>query len=274
LADLSDVETTLKALIVGWVYPNGTTEPSAIAGGVPVKIGRGWPTKDALQADYAAGVANISIYSQPGYPREWLLITAPATTIMGSVSGQTVTLSGSVSTPQNIAVLVGKAAYLYTVQPTDMLTSIAASLADLIPGSESTGAALTIGSGQSVQFRAGGVGQMLRELRRQERLFQVTVWCATPEQRDVVASFVDSQLAGFGNDEGLEFINLPDGSTGRLKYSRTAPTDKDEISGGFRRDLIYSVEYPTTETKPFAEVIAVETRLQDPYANTITDQFS
>ncbi len=285
MADLSDAENTFKSLIVGWVYPTGTANPSAILDGgspVPTKVGRGWPTKNALQADLLAKVANISIYSQPGserlttrYPREWQQLGTITTTLTATVSGRTITIGGAVSAPQNVAVLIGSKAYVYPVQPGDTLATIAAALASIIEvgvSATSSGPVITVSGDLALIGRVGGFGTVMRELRRQERLFQITVWCWSPEQRDAVASFIDIKFAGAGQDNGLEFITLPDGSSARLKYVRTAPADKDELSGAFRRDLIYSLEYATTETMTAPQIVAFETKIEDPSANIIIDQ--
>ena len=265
MADLSDVEKALDALITGWAYPNGTAQPSALQGAIPVKVGRGWPTADGLKADLAARVAHVSVYSAPGserqttrYSREWQTLTEASPTITAAITGSTITLGGKVTAPQLVAVLAYGEPVVYAAQPADTLATIAAGLVALISlngAASSSGPALTVPTPR-LGVSVGGFGTIWRELRRQERLVQVTIWCATPEQRDVVASFVDAHFAGAGTDNGLEFINLADGSAARLTYARTAPTDADQLSGAFRRDLIYSVEYATTETRQVPQVVA------------------
>ncbi len=272
MADLADVENALKGLIVGWTYPSGSTQPSAVqVGGKALTIAtmRGWPDANYLKADLAKGIVDISIYSQPGserlttrYPREWEQVSVAPTTITVASSGDQVILSGTVSTPQNVAILIGFQAYLHAVQASDTLATIAAALAALIPGATSSGPVITVPASRP-QGRVASFGTAIRELRRQERLFQITIWSATPEQRDAVAGFIDQKFAGARDPNGLEFIQLPDGTQGRLKYQRTVATDKDELSGSFRRDLIYSVEYATTEVMSGAQVVTFDVALSE-----------
>ena len=281
MADLADVETALKALIVGWLYPGGVGAGQVSAAGMPVLVARGWPTKDGLEASFKANAAQISIYSQPGaerlttrYPRQWVTMAQPVDTITATASGATVTFGGAISMPQNIAVLVGRKTYLHAVQFSDTLASIAAALAAEVAGASSSGATLTVPSPAGLKARVGGVGKVARELRRQERLFQITIWADTPEQRDALAGFVDAKFAGAGDASGLEFITLPDGFSARVQYVRTAPTDKDELSGSFRRDLIYSVEYATTETTNAPQIVAFETKASDPEGDLLFDTYA
>lgn len=86
-----------------------------------------------------------------------------------------------------------------------------------------------------------GIGGLIREIRRQERVFQISVWCDTPTHRDVVASTIDSVLSI------TQFLNMPDGFGARLVYRNSSQSDGGQKSKLYRRDLHYSVEYATTE---------------------------
>lgn len=314
MADLSDVENQLKGLLASAIYPTGTANPSAILLGstpVPVKIGRGWPLKDTLQKDLAAGVANVSIFCQPGaernttrFPKDWCELSPADATLEVTVTDTTVTLSGTVAmaiqagpgggsgmaapgrvlgwytamtvvaAAENFVVIVDGKSYVLAVQAGMTLAQIAAAMAVLISvdtPATSSGPVITIPGAVDLNARSGGFGVMVRELRRQERLFQVTAWCPTPEQRDAVAKFVDGVIVGIGTPNGTEFIALPDGSRGRILYVRTNQMDRDELSGLFRRDLIYSVEYATTETRPIAQIVTTKANLtagEGPLAGT------
>lgn len=275
MADLSDVENTFKAMISAAIYPTGTADPSAItlnAAPVPVRIVRGWPVKNQLEADLAAGKATVSVYPMPGekrtsrYPAEYSVRTDPVVTLTAIVDGDTITIGGTVISPQNVAALVGGAGYVYGVQPGDTLAGIASALAALINAdtpASSAGPVITVTSPHAnLVARVGGVGTLIRELRRQEKQFQISCWCSTPEQRDAVAIFVDGVLVGSGLERPRAFIVLPDTSAGRLLYERTLPTDKDQLSGAFRRDFVWSVEYPTTDTAPAAQITLIKEVVQ------------
>lgn len=274
MADLGQVRDTLKAIIVAAAYPNGTGAASAITvGGAPQDCAMvaGWPVKDQLELDLKAGLVTISVFPVTGAERNttrfspvWQVIVQAAPTLTVAVTDTTVTLGGSVSTPQNIAVVTGGKSYLYAVQPADTLASVASALAALISAdttATSVGPVITIPGAQDLASHVGAAGKMIRELRRQERLFQITCWCPTPEIRDAVGPFVDGVLSGAGLPNVREFIALPDGSQGRLLYVRSVEIDRDQLVNSFRRDLVYSVEYPTTEVRDAFQIVTTRVAL-------------
>jgi len=77
-----------------------------------------------------------------------------------------------------------------------------------------------------------------REVKRQKQRFRVTCWSPDPDSRDRVAVAIDTTLAA------TTFLALPDGSSGRLRFAASEVTDRSESAALFRRDLIYTVEYP------------------------------
>ena len=76
-----------------------------------------------------------------------------------STTGQTVTFSGSVATPQNASVTVNGKVYSYAIQSGDTTTSIASGLATLIdtdiPGTTSSNGVLTVGSSGAISSATG-----------------------------------------------------------------------------------------------------------------------
>jgi hypothetical protein len=66
------------------------------------------------------------------------------------------------------------------------------------------------------------------------------VWCADPATRDAVGGAVDSALSG------IDFLGLADGTSGRVRYLGSTVSDTWEDAALYRRELIYSVDYPTT----------------------------
>lgn len=259
MADLSDVLNKIVGLCATAVYPNGTANPSVANTGI--KIYAGWPVPNVLEADLAVGQAHVSVYplaterkTSRHIGRSWQTAQDPVTTITGAISGTTATLSGTVTTPQNICLNVNKKAYIHAVQATDTLTSIATALATLIqadhPLAGSNANTVTIPDANNVSFIAGGFAKMVRELKRQEKQFQITVWASTPIIRDQLGSAIDSALA-LVND-----LVFADGSHGIMLYVRTFQTDQQEKSMLYRRDIVYSVDYATTQTSEAAQVIA------------------
>src|ERR1700722_12500939 len=202
MADQSDVEQQIIALISQIVYPNGTGQPSIA--GVPVKRYRGYPVPANLDKDLAAGVINLSVYplqmerNVTRYVRDWQDVPdagPPALTI--SAAATTITLGGTVSSPLNVAAIVNGTGYVYAVQTSDTLASIATALASLINANTtatSSGAVISIPSAHSIVARIGQVGTVIRELSRQNKLFQIKAWCPTPALRDIIIPPIDVAL--------------------------------------------------------------------------------
>lgn len=208
--------------------------------------------------DLAAGTINVSVYPMANeqrttrYPRTYETLTVPTVNLTLTASGTTITVGGTSSSPLNAAAVVNNRGYVYAVQANDTLDDIATGLAALINAdtpATSSGPVITIPAATKLAARAGGVGTVIRETKRQKRGFQLTFWCPTPALRDDVVPPVDQMLAD------IDYLTLPDGSAGRLLYERTIVSDRVEREGLYRRDLIYSVEYGTTETLDAAQIV-------------------
>lgn len=257
MADVSDIESVLVSTITQALYPNGTGNPSVA--GADCKIYRGWPIPANLNADLSAGKINVSVFPQDveqrttRYPRTYQELTTPTVTLTLTASGTTITTGGTPATPLNAAALVNGKAYVYAVQNGDTLDAIATGLAALINAdtpASSSGAVITIPAAKQLVARVGGVGTVIRETKRQKRGFQITFWCPTPALRDTVVPPVDKALAD------IDFLTLPDGTAGWLRYERSPISDRIERAALYRRDLIYSVEYGTTDTADAPQIVA------------------
>jgi flagellin-like hook-associated protein FlgL len=73
-----------------------------------------------------------------------------------TISGQTVTLGGTITAGQSASVTVDGTTYSYTEQAGDTTTSVAAALAADIPGATSAGAVLTIANGDTINAASSG----------------------------------------------------------------------------------------------------------------------
>lgn len=267
MADLTDVQNAVVGLLAQALYPNGTADPSAT--GDATIIYAGWPQASQLDADLAGlsngrgGRVHVSVFPmtgetlQPAYSNAWAPLSQQAATVTLSIAGQAITLGGTVIVPQNVAVLAGGQAYTYAVVAGDTLTSIATALAVLIPGASSSGPVLTIPDGVKVAAaRAGGSGVMQRELQRRKRPVQVTIWADTPERREACARVLDVALAA------VEFVALPDQTGARLIYQTSHQIDATQKANLYRRDIIYSAEYSTTQTQTATEVVVGQETIQ------------
>lgn len=260
MADLTDVENALVSLIAGTLYPNGTGQPSVA--GIGVRVYPGWPNPQQLDDDLAAAKAHVSVFPRTEernttrFSQDWQPQTMNAATLTLTINGQQMTVGGVVppaNNPHNLSVLANGKPYVYAVQTGDTLNSIAASLAALIaadiPGTSAAGAVVTLpGTGRIGAARVGVTGTAIREVRRQERHFQITVWADTPAHRDAVAQPVDLVLAT------TKFLTMPDGFAARLIYRNSPISDNMQKTRLFRRDLIYLVEYATTQAETETQI--------------------
>ena len=260
MADIIDVQNALVAIAAQTLYPNGIGQPSAVT--APVRVYPGCPTAASLDSDLAAGTCHVSVFPSAAerntsrYPKDWLQQTINTPTLTMTISGQTVTVGGTIppsTNPHNVMVLADGEPYAYSVQTSDTLTSIATALAALIavgiPGTTSSGAIITIPAPARIEAaRVGITGTMIREIRRQERQFQLTAWADTPAHRDAIAQTIDVALAA------IEFLTMPDGYAARLIYRGSTVIDAQQKAGLYRRDLIYTVEYATTQIATATQV--------------------
>jgi hypothetical protein len=258
MADVSDVQSAIVTLVSAAIYPNGTGQASVA--GVPVVIYPGWPDSDTLTADLAAEKCHVTVFAgrdernTTRFPVSQQVTANPAPSLTLSVAGQVVTVGGTVSTPQNVMLLVNGKSYAHAVQANDTLDTIAAALAALVAthvsGTSATGAAITIGpTGFIGAARAGGFGTVATEWKRQERIFTVTVWADTPAHRDALAGAADVALAS------QTFLTMPDSFKARIRYRGSPQTDALQKETLYRRDLKYAVEFATTEVSQLAQVI-------------------
>lgn len=260
MADLSDVMSALVTLIDGVMFPNGDGSASII--GSCIRIFPGWPNPQQLAADLAAGTCEISVYPRPEernttrYPQQFQEQSRNTALLTLAVVNQTVTVAGTIpaaGNQHNLVVFVNGVPYVYAVQPSDTLTTIAAALAALIVvnvvGTTSSVGVIALPSSARIGVvRVGVTGTALKEIRRQERLFQIGIWADTPAHRDAIAKALDAALAA------LPFFALVDGSAARLIYKSSPMSDMFEKTGLYRRDLFYIVEYPTTQSEVETQV--------------------
>ena len=287
MADLSDVLGALVTSVAGVLYPNGTGNPSVT--GFGVKIYAGWPNPDTLEADMRAApaVGHVSIFPRPDeknstrFPPTWQTTAVNTATLTMTAAGQTVTVGGVVpaaGNPHIVAVLANGKPYVYSVLATDTLASIAAALAALIAvdiaGTSAAGAIITLpNSARLLGARVGDTGTAAREVRRQERLFQISCWASTPANRDSLVQPIDAALAF------QTFLTMPDGFGARLRYKSSAMLDEMQKDGVYRRDLFYTVEYATTQTETETQI--TQAQVNDaaavagvlPYVATTTTYF-
>ena len=274
MADQADVETALTGIVGAALYPGGLLQGCAVAGAI-CRIYRGWPVPAALDADLAAGRVNVSIGAVAGstqlttrYPDQWHVANPGAPALSASVSGTTATFAGAASVGQLAALLAdGRAAVHRTVAgdtPASVAAALAVELQRLGVAASASGAAVACAGVSSVVARVTADQVATRETRRQRQHFSVACWCADPATRDAVGNAIDAALSG------IDFVGLPDGSSGRLLYVASVISDRWEDATLYRRELTYSVEYPTTITQVQSSMIVGGTEIS-PDGQTIAN---
>lgn len=263
MARLADVSDALVAVAAQAVYPNGMSSPSVT--GSDIRLYHGWPVKEQLDRDLSAGVTTVSVYPSPTEHREplflpdWYALPLPQATLHLVLDGPDVVVSGHASPHLNAALIVNGRPYVYALNGDETLSTVAISLAAMVnvdtPAS-SVGPRIIIPGAWQIVARVGVFGTSVRELKRQERVFQVIVWAPNPEHREIVADAIDVALAS------RNFLALPDGTSGRLLYQGSPVLDDLSKVACFRRDLRYSVCWATTESRVDATITVQTLNLQ------------
>ena len=248
MADQSDVETALVTVISGALYPNGVSAASAL--GVTIRVFRGWPNAAALDADLAAGNVNVTVFPVDGamrnttrWPYEWS--SAPATpTLIATISGQSAIFAGEAGPGQLAGLLVGNNTYVHRTETGDTPDLVAALLANAVQPdyiASVQGATVTVPDAPRLLARTVADAASTLQLRRQDQNFRVSAWCPSPALRDAAVSRIDVALSS------SRFIALADGTTGWIRWAGSSTEDKRQDAKLYRRDLLYAVDYPTTQ---------------------------
>lgn len=271
MADLADVENAVEAIVNSTIYPNGTSQPSAIVvGGASLncRVVTGWPLPANLDPDLAAGVVTVSVHAQPGlernttrYPTDWYLQQGTTPTLTATVSGQTITIGGSVTAGHFVTAIVGNAAFSYAAQANDTLATVATALAALInaktPASASGNVITTAPTNSGVLIaRVGAPNISARELERTDQRVLVTVWASTNAARVAASRLIRPILAK------TDLLTYPDNTCGRFKYEMSADIDRSGKQSALCRDMYYWAEYPVVETMTSYPITAPVTGIE------------
>jgi hypothetical protein len=249
MADVSDIESALVETVTNLLYPSGPGQSSIV--GALCRIYRGWPNTATLNTDLAAGNINVTVISDnesgrttTRYLPEWhTFATPPGTTT--SVHNASISISGAPAAGDVVGVLIDNVAYTYRVQNGDSAALVASNLSLAIQANRivnTSGATISVPGARTITARTvcDAVGRS--ESRRQEKDCRVIAWCPSPSTRDVATTLIDEHLSG------ITFLALSDGSDARLVYKGTASHDQSQNALLYRRDLVYTVEFPTIVT--------------------------
>jgi hypothetical protein len=270
LADISDVENAIVILVSSVLYPNGTTYPSALPGASPVVIHRGWPLPTDLDRDIPAGKSHVSVFTRGGeernttrYNEDWQEVSRDVATLTAVVQNNTIAIGGNVNVavPQFVTIQIGpRFVTSYAPVQGDGIGSVAQALAARIgasfaPASETNGV-ISVQSGASIRAMVGVTGVQEAEIKRQQSMVQITLWCPTPAIRDSLAKLLDPVFAA------TTFLVTPDQAACRFRYNNTLVSDAVDKEKCYRRDIIYTVEYPTLLSDTAFEITVVDVNQQ------------
>ncbi len=262
MADVSDVEAALVSFVTAALHPSGAAAASVT--GQPVRVYRGWPLSGSLEADLLHGVANVSVFAVPASTRNttrWAAVTSTMSstpTLTVQVSGNSATFGGQGGATQVAGLLVAKQPFVYRGQAGDTPALVAAVLAQNVRATRAcwlSGATVSVPAVTSIVARVVADGAAMTEWARQEQGFRVSAWCPNPSSRDLVCKTLSVAFST------LSFLALPDGTGGRLRYRSTASFDDRQDAQSYRRDLIYDVEYATTQLLPAPSMLFGDSQL-------------
>lgn len=260
MASKLDVETALANLVQTAVYPNGTNNPSIINADIAIRPG--YPKPADLDADLAAGKARVSIYQPNGmernanwFFREWQENQINPATITLAVSGKTITVGGTITTPQTCMIIVNGTGYPYAVQPSDTLATVASGIATLIPGASSVGTVVTVPSAIKLIGRISTPGTATMSLNRMEMGFTLSVLAPSPVKRDILVNAINVVCLS-----SLR-LTLPD-QIAILDYKKGLDSDMMEKAIIYRCDLFYTVTFETTITQTFYTIAEIITDIE------------
>lgn len=262
MADISDVEDALVSLLTDTLYPNGSSQASIL--GSVCRIYRGWPNQATLNNDLPAGVVNITVSSdnESGTTTTRYLnrpVTVAGTPGVSAMAQDgTLTIGGTPAAGDLIGALIDGSPFAYRVQAGDTTQLVTANLALAIQAARAATYAdsvITVPGCRTLIVRCVADGRSVREIRRQEKDFRIVAWCPSPVVRDNACAAVDAACSV------AVFLALPDGSAGRMIYKNTASYDQAQNALLYRRDLVFTIEYPTMNTTALPSMLFGQSEL-------------
>lgn len=255
------VLNTLAQQVENACYPAGIMSPSVT--GNQITIEAGFPIRTQLDKDLQLGYSHVFVYPDvkqraiTKFEREYLPLQKTPATLVATVSGMTVTITGTVTLPQSVMVIVNGTGYGYGVVMGDTVNTVAAGLAALIPGAVAVNNVVTVASAYSLIARISTNFTAGRELARIEGVFNIYIESPNPEDRAVILDAVDTYLKVNFRIVGSDDFYL------LLFYHDLKATDELEKEGVYKARLMYMIQYPTTQITNF-------TSITQPFVNSLT----
>ncbi|GAO00433.1 hypothetical protein Gxy13693_048_003 [Komagataeibacter xylinus NBRC 13693] len=268
MADISTISTTIAAALASALCPDGTAQ--AAATGRPLVIRRGNLTQadlgDAARTlqqgcDFITIADSAESWVRVDEPlgRPWRMDTTQPATVHMAISGDTATVTVDAgATPGGTVGLrvtglpgvAGDACSLHVATAGDTAATIAAVIAAALPGAVASGADITLPAMTTVQAINAGTLAARCVARRQQQVFIITAWAATPAARDALGCAIADALAL------TDWLTDENGSTFRIEARATTNDDTAMNRGVFSRPARFLVTYDTDLTRVVPAMLA------------------
>jgi hypothetical protein len=261
MATLDDIRMAVAEAIEQVVFPNGSSEPPIVKVSGVVKIGPGWPAPGDVSLDKLAeppdGLGNVIIAVQDTNNQDVTrfsqnpvyLIERGVPTLVWEVSspgGFTLTLTGEVTVPQNVAIVLNHDQdVVYGVQPQDTIENIIVALKALIPPAFQVDAdanSLYFPNALSVIGRVGAFSRYVQLTGQYRATVCIALFCGDDRVRNSLVGQIKPAL------DLLKRITLPDGTVATLTTGREVTVTDMEGMGVESSRLIYMIEYSSALT--------------------------
>ncbi len=245
MSSLSDVQNAMVAVINAAVYPTGYTNPSIA--GVPIFVNPGDFQKEDLDAGLLAGSIYVPVFGVKGMTRSTTrvrrqfvqpIINAPHLTL--TVSGDNITVGGTIVANEAAMVIVNGVGYSVQVLIGSTTSTIASALAVKIPGSVAAANVITISGVYDIIARVSVQGTAREILYSREGMFRARVIAPNHALRELVGDAIDIAFGLNGY-----YMPVPDGIKVSIRPSGIQELNPYELDNAFLRDYMYLVEYHT-----------------------------
>jgi hypothetical protein len=282
MATLGDLREILAQQIAALMYPNGIEQPPIVTVPGTVKIVPSWPKAVDLSLQKLApppdGAGNLIIAVQDTANRDvtryeplsYLVQKGvPTLAWAASADGRTITLSGTVTTPQNLAIIIGDVDFTYSVQAGDSIASIIAALAALInptiPVDPDANSLYFPNSGNAIEVvaRVGSFSKYVTLTGQYKATMCVAIWCGHDAARQQVVRTIKPML------DLMRRVTLPDGTIGTFGTGREVTITDMEGMGVESTRLLYTVDYSSAESFLAPQAIVIRSRFVDAEGNLI-----
>jgi hypothetical protein len=256
MASVDDVTHYLAKRVADVLYPGGPLLPCIV--NTSVRIYPGWPVSGALQTDTEAGGAHVSVWPLQserkvncalGRPYQTLAKGKP--TLQLRVTDSAITVSGVASSLTNVQIHLSGKKFIFHFQTGTTAEQVVRILQLNLPHAFTLMGRVIIPVVNHLSITVTTAGTAVRELRRQIKDFQITVWAPTSQLRNTIGTAIDAALS-----ERCP-IDLGDGVPAQMFYARQFDSDAAENWHVYRRDLVFSVNYATTQTISAPEVTEI-----------------